>query len=539
MTKSLAIMIKKLSLYGLCFNLSVAFGYPTQATLEKFLAAQGDKIKVVREAIGKCNFPIKVILKDEDAKKAWKGFSKQHGGYFQYEISSEKQVETSEVTSKENKEVGSLSTEAQSLEVASEVNQAGRAESIENSAEASEDVADSEEYYYPNFKKRTEEEMRACFLKYSREATEAELASVAGWGVKGLRFVDFDSIVSGLDDETQKEEARRLIKEENEVLSEAIDKWVEEREVRSTYSLKIFISGEEEPVDGLPYKLNPEVIKAFKESLKITLKGMARCKSSRETLVLSLVLLKDLKLEISTWGAYYRDRENVIEFQFFKHEPENVQSLCHELNHVLHYHLGIEAHYSLVGNLESVLEGDLFRLDGSAADADSIRITSELFSYLFQENWNPDMPAVIEVPRKKFFKTLQIALLWNNFEETWNIIGFANIDDCIYVNTLSDLNYMKVPALFHSGFLQSDWKNLGACLPTYDLSPYPSVKLFLEKMEEVVTKNIADLCPTPEAWKAWLKLQGREAGVRYFTTVDKTLNELMTLSKTVELIEDK
>ena len=523
-------MIKKLLMYGLYFSLSVAFGYPTQVALETFLVDHGDKIEVAYEAVGECKFPVKVILKDEDAKKTWKGFSKQHGGYFQYEVPSEEQVETPAVASEEDKMVAAA---PQDLEVALGGDPVETIESAANSDEGPEGIAEPANYYLEP-KERTEAEMRACFLKYSREATEAELALVAGWGVKGLRFVDFDSIINGLDDKTQKEIAQHLIQEENVgELFGAIDKWMEERNIRDTHSLEIFTSDKEEPADWLTYELDPEVVKTFKESLKTSLNGMTCCRSSRETLVLSLVLLRDLKLVLSTWGAYHR--ENVIEFQFFDHEPENVQSLYHELNHALHYHLGIEAHYSLVGDLESALERGLFCLDGSSKNVDSMRITLELFSCLFHENETPDVTAFVEVPREKFFKALQINLLWDNFEETWNIIGFANVGDCIYINAMSDLNYMKLPALFHPGFLQSDWKNWETCLPGYDLS----VKLFLEKMEEMVTKNITALCPTKEAWEIWLKLQGRKAGVGYFTTVDKTLDELMALTKTVELIEDR
>ena len=128
-------------------------------------------------------------------------------------------------------------------------------------------------------------------------------------------------------------------------------------------------------------------------------------------------------------------------------------------------------------------------------------------------------------------------LLWDGFEEIWNIIGFANIGDCIYVNTTSDLNYMKVPGLFHGRVRKFTERYLN---PNIDPSDYRPLASFLSKLEEVVNQNIDDLCPTPEAWKVWLKLQGREdSDVKYSTAVDKTLDELMALIKTVELIGDK
>ena len=65
-------MIKKLSLYGLCFNLGIAFGYPTQAELEAFLTSQEGKVEVIYEAIGDVKFPNKMVFLDESAKEACK-----------------------------------------------------------------------------------------------------------------------------------------------------------------------------------------------------------------------------------------------------------------------------------------------------------------------------------------------------------------------------------------------------------------------------------------------------------------------------------
>ena len=533
-------MIKNLPLYGLCFNLGIVFGYPTQAKLEAFLAAQGGKIEVTRETIGKSNFPVKVTLKDEDAKKAWKAFSKQHGGYLWYEIPSEEQAGMSEAASKEGEEVEPLPAEAQVLEVASEGDQSGGAESSAISPEAPEDVADSVDYY-PEPKKRTEEEMRVRFLKYSREATEAELALVAGWGIKGLRFVDFDSIVSGLDDETQKEEARRLIQKENKTeLFEAIDKWVEERDVRSTYSLKILISGSEEPVDGLPYKLNPEVVKTFKESLKTTLKGMARCKSSRETLVLSLVLLKDLKLVIGPEPGY---DSNIIEFYTTKYENVNIQVLYHELNHALHYQLGIEApELSMLDDCNSKLECGLLRVLGNElfTSTEPIQVPSIAYFLWIEGAFDPTMPTFVEVLPQEYFKKLSIFLLWDTPEEIWNIIGFTDVGGNIYVNHMSDINLLQIPRMFHGRdrkFTDAMFLGLNNGFCT-DLSASPTLTSFLEEMEETVTRNIAALCPTPKAWKVWLKLQGREdADVGYFTTPDGTTKEFVEEVKIIGLIE--
>ncbi|GEM_PF-3651184 len=167
-------MIKKLSLYGLCFNLGVAFGAPTQAELEAFLAAQGDKIEVTYETIGGCRFPEELVLKDKEAQKAWEVFSKQHGGHFQYDAPFEGQVETPEVAPKEDKIIESFPAVPQNLGVTLDGNSAETVESTATLPEAPENVTSSADYY-PEPKKRTEEEMRACFLKYSEKQRKQNL----------------------------------------------------------------------------------------------------------------------------------------------------------------------------------------------------------------------------------------------------------------------------------------------------------------------------------------------------------------------------
>lgn len=516
-------MIKKISLYGLCFNLGVAFGYPTQAKLEAFINAQGDNIEVTYAQIGETRLPVKVVLKDEGDKEAWKTFSKDV--WFSEDCTeSEAQSEMPAVVP-EDSEI--LPEESQNLALESE--------SLEESTTPELTSSGTGEILYAP-KELSLEERHACFEKYSREATEEERTLVDGLKVKDLRFVDFFSIVNGLDDEGQKVLASCLIQKKKEAeLFATIDRWVDEREVDNKCTLRIYGPDAKEKIDVCAYKLNPEVIKCFRDKLKSILKAMSHYRSARETLVLSLVLLKDLKFTISTGCWFY---ENNIEFQI---DGENLfmllQSLCHELNHALHWYLGIEGHYSLLGDLDSVFEQDMFRFETLPLEKDFIRLPPTLACSLWHECYYSSITDFVEISQQRFYRLSQMALPWDNLEEIWNIIGFANVDDCIYVNRMSDLNYMKIPALFHG----RDGKFIDSLSPSIDLSTYPFIRSFIEKIEETVTNHIPDLCPTPEAWKIWLRLQGREdAGESYYTTVDKSLDELLALeTQTLELIEDK
>ena len=466
-------MIKKISLYGLCFNICVAFGWPTQKQLEDFLTKQGDKVKVLRATIGELTFPDEIVFEDKNVQETLETYCKRY-------------------------ETGAL---------------------------------DEYSEYRSMPKKLTPKECNACFLKYSRTATEAERSLVAGWGVDHLRIVDFNSIVDGCDNEEQKREARLLKQKENdEKLFATIDKWVDERKINSGYTLRAINPETKEAFGWFPYKLCPEIIKSFKERLKSILKNMSCYERTREILVLSLVFSKCLQFEIGTKGCWHCD--GCIEFQFENHEAMDTQALCHELNHALHYSLGIKAHnFLLTGDFDSQLEQDLFRFSDQAySDAETIKVPSPI--YCMHGGYSRDMPKFIKIQSLFFFRKFQTSSLWDGFEELWNIIGFAKVNYTIYVNRMSDMNYMKIPVLFHDS-LKNFTDEFSYKYGYLDADPiYESFLDFFEQLDEMIENNISDLCPTPEAWNTWLQLQNRgDAGDSYLTTLDKPLEVLIDFIK--------
>ena len=383
---------------------------------------------------------------------------------------------------------------------------------------------------YPTPPDRTPDERRACFEKYSRPASAEERALVAEWDVKDLRIVDFNSIVEGLDDEAQKAEALCLIKKENEkALLGAIDRWVDKCRVRSTHWLKIFFPNDEADGCAFPYTLAPKVIQDFRESFKIVLKSMLGYRSVREMFALALVLLKDGMLSVDCC------------FDVVKMENARVASICYDLVDRLYGYLGIEEHYSLVGDLDSTLERDLFRLGKLPVGTESVQIPLNLFHALFRENYYGNVTDCIEIPEQKFYRVGQMCLLWMRLNEIWYNIGFANVGDCVYVNRMSGMNLLKMPILFHTRqFRFVDRGFLGPCFLVMGLERYPFVANFLKDMELMVTKDLSTLCPTPEAWKVWLQLQDRkDTDVGYCTAIDKTRDEMMTWGSSIELLDDK
>ena len=495
-------MIKKISLYGLCFNLGVAFAaLPTQADLEAFIAAQGDSVKVKRTSFG---VPDRITLKTEAAEETWAEFSERYRkrdfSFWNSHVGSEEDEGLAEATLEASEERGAALMEWSFI-----------------------------------FRDRTPEERRACFLRYSREATLEELALVAGWGVRGLRIVDFDSIVNGLEREAQKEEARRLMTDET-ALEEAIIQWASKHYTNSIHKAEIFIhdylyaNTPSEKVrihiGDFPYRLSPEAVATFRGQLSAALRAMSHYESTRKILVLALVLLKDWKIEACTLPN-------------IDHRSAGLLSLAYDLQEKLYNLLGIYGHYSILGNLGSALERDLFRLGNSPTGAESVRIPSALFQRLFYENYSDSSLDLIEIPQQKFFRAAQMALLWFRLEEIWYRIGFANVDDVIYVNRMADMNLLKNPAIFRGGTQRfTDLKSLFGL--DMDLSSYPLVDQFLRSMDLAAETDLRSLCPTLEAWKVWLQLQKREDfGAGYLPMLNKTKAELTAELLSMELIGGK
>lgn len=436
-------MIKELSMYGLLLNLGIAFGAPhNREDVEAFIKAKRDKIQNV-ERNDFLGFPINIFLKE--------GCSFED--FEEYE------------------------------------------DLIKDPCEASAFILGEEQFT------RTTGEQKQCFGKYSKPAPDEELALVKAWGVKDLRTIDFDSIVNGLEDEAQKLEARKLITADEATLYRAIDEWVEERGINPLVSAKILApipAGEEhagalELVGTIVYELKPADVTNMRRFLGNTLQAMSHYRSSKEVLVLSLVLLEDLKIDVE----YYN---------FYQLEHLNIMELYYNLRERLFNRLGIEAKASFVGDLDSKLEGDLFRFVEELPDVpDTIEIPRDVLPGLINDYLGDETTEVVKISRQKFYRIFQIALLWHRFDELWDRIGFANVDGVIYVNRMSDLNLLQVPVLFQIG--------------SYDVSTYDSkyVEPFLELMDENIEKDMSVFFPTAEAWKVWMQLQKRdEHEVKYF-----------------------
>ena len=338
--------------------------------------------------------------------------------------------------------------------------------------------------------------------------------------------MDFDSIVNGLDDEAQRLEIQRLMKDET-ILLKAIDQWADSCRIKNIGWLKITIRNfiPHEALlhnDRFPYFLDPKTVSDARELLEATLKDMLQYKSAREVLILSLVLLKNEGMDnIEGFTSVYKN--------------ENIRWLYYTLTERLSRLLGTCAHVEILGDSESTLEQDLFRLGKLPKSMASIKISSELINALFERSHYPEERPLSDISQQKFFRLMQMSLLWSKIENIWNSIGFANVDDIIYVNRMSEMNLLKVPFLFHPK--TCPFTNFGHSL-MFEMAP--SIVSFLNSMELAVTKDISTLCPTLEAWKVWLKLQGRtDASAVCASIIDKSKNELISILSSIKLLDGK
>lgn len=515
-------MIRKISIYGVCFNWAVAFGIVlpsltqedfslfSEAHKEDMLVETG-KIIETSEKDGDIEIPANITLQSEALWEDFKKFSNEH-----------RFLRDTQVT-----ETSQESTEAETVETSS------KGSSVEP------------------IEPFTAEEVIARFEKFSRPMTPAELEDLGEHkelcGVN-LRVVDFDSILYGLDRD-EKTQVLKLMNDEDALL-EVIKAKIDNKDFIKPSVLVWLSLPNGNGNNMLSLKLEESIIQRFKNLLEITLKKMAEYKSSRETLVLSLVLLQDLEFCVTT-STPYCGKKNSIFFHFYKNESSNVQALYHELNHALHAHLGIKpCYFQNVGDFNTIFEEGFFRFSAllnKMLDEDkrkpSIEVPKGIVKFLLH---NADVSEkdskIMNVPAEKLYKIAQISLFWDGLEELWNIIGFANIRNCIFFNRLSDLNLVKRPGLFH----QRERHQYKA-FTDFSTTPEGLIRLFLEgrvsflKEVEACTKseNVGSVCPTSLAWRTWLKLQNRSdaEAYGYFTMIDKTAEELVkTESETMELV---
>ena len=346
------------------------------------------------------------------------------------------------------------------------------------------------------------------FEKYSKEIEITGYCS----GTSKIRTIDYDSILDGLG-EKYKTQAKRLENDEN-LLTRTIEDWL--KTVTISYSLEI----------GDHYSI-PYILCFGTEEIKNELKKvffeMTKYKKSKEMLILTLVLkeLAHKSLDFHVSGPYSYAWEPIldsIEFGLRDLMKVKIQGIYHELNHRIHDILGIRFGCELTGEMNSQFEQDLFEFpDVSLIRLKKIFVKS-LWNHLFMcEDFYPD--SILDV--QKSLKTLHLNAYWEQLEEVWNIIGFANIFNQIYINKMSDLDFIENCDIHHYSCLTNDREYLEdritlGCFKKFfkknDSEFWAQVVKTIDQInQENLSKEVGDASnsyPKPKAWKYLMNLHG-------------------------------
>lgn len=443
-------IIKRIASCLLLINLQIFWGAFTQEDLEKLIEEHKDSIGVLRTSFG---FPECIILKTEEGKKVWEDFLHFMGNA---------------------------------------------------------DVLRSEESIHGSWSvpiKRTPEKIRECFLKYSRKASDEELALVSEYGVKYLRIIDCNSIVNALDEGLRQEFLR--VKEKAEAYKSAqalvwwgmgseeeLEKaktdlfdfldfwWFGKLRINNTYRLSVYSCGKLTDRDfnrrdeylslegSFSCSMNSETFENFKKELRETalelitnsLIGDYPPYYNAELLVLSLVILEYMDFS----ADYIYDARNLMErfnlmldqkpYRVFVNSDEfrritddmpsrRRDILYRFLIFTLYERLGIMWNYSLVGNLDLPLErGLLGFLKVPSGSTEPIQVPCDVRQLWF--GLDEATPEPMEMEPQRFYTLAQISVLHGGPENIWAGIGFADIDGCIYVNRtiVGKLDKFGIPA---------------------------------------------------------------------------------------------
>ena len=256
---------------------------------------------------------------------------------------------------------------------------------------------------------------KEAFLQYSRPLKEVdrkrwEKLRDLGYNEK-FRVISFETICNGLG---KKEKDF----EKNAAMAETI---------LADYIHSAPISFGFCDFDGKIYDiaLPLNVIKSQKAALSACLKGFRGSKKQKQLVALYLLLLKDktsLKLISGFEGGYAHITECDDEFRYAIHisnvlfaAPNFVLGvLTHEMKHALYYELGLSGEPALC-SYETKFIRDVYQLPENASVPLSERTLPAIYA---------QCPA--------------IAMDWHSIEEGWNMLGFIEIGDTVYINELCD-----------------------------------------------------------------------------------------------------
>ena len=348
-----------------------------------------------------------------------------------------------------------------------------------------------------------------AFEKYSRELDEQAIENLPeSLQADSVRIVDFESIVNGFNNEELKRFAETLKSDEGK-LKNALTEWIKNKDIFAYFR-------------DIPYVLNESIQKECKANMSKAIEKLLDYSSGREMLILILCIEKfenkPLKIFITDLGAYAAP-DSSIALNFSNNINIESQTLYHEINHWMHHMLGLQVTSKIAGDFSTPFEKDFLQLkDQEFYRSNANKIENQIplhesHNFLCEDKEN--------ACKEKALKIFDIQTTWHNLEELWNIVGFANVNNVIYINRLSDMDLLNKAPWGHEASYDYDNRN------------------------EVLMNLYEEGAKSPEAnsWKIWLKLHKKQEDTKYlfihqyWAEVTKKQMELFNIASKLRKID--
>lgn len=286
------------------------------------------------------------------------------------------------------------------------------------------------------------------------------------WSSIPLKVVDFYSIINGFDNEEQRRFALDL--DRSPMLFYA--------ELKSWIFLKNL--AENEAIFG-----------------KIAVQ-LAKHEVGRKELILVLSIEKFNGATMHLSMGECENEGEQVGIPFSSPIPIAMVTAFHEINHWLHFKLGLDVNSEVVGDFLTPFERDFIKHENydrfsqeKVFTADYIYITPS------ERMYHADTENDFYMNKAKALKIFEICVTWLSLEEIWTIVGFANINNTLYVNLLTDMElYSRQPFWGHAFSTDLHFLENGMLKTIMDRGPQE---------------------PTKEAWHDWLILHNLPSDLGY------------------------
>lgn len=262
---------------------------------------------------------------------------------------------------------------------------------------------------------------------------------------------------------------------------------------------------------------NEPIQNACKANMSKAIKKLLNYPAGRETLILVLCIEKFenkiLKISITDLGGFISDKGEVF-LKFSSNINVEAQTLYHEINHWIHHMLGLPMISEIAGDFSTPFEKDFLQLkDQTFYRSNAKKIEEKILPH--------ESSYLVDIDKERALKIFDIQITWDTLEELWNIVGFADVNNVIYINCLSDMDLQNKASWGHTTDYLSENRN----------------EVLMKLYEEGGKK------PDSKALEIWLKLHKKQEDTKclfifqYHDEMMQKLEVLFNITPTLRKID--